>query len=229
VVLKRPSPVYSGTKFSWSGTDYNFADWKTNSSQDANSPTPADPLFVNAATDEFHLATGSPAINVGVNLGATYDDGLNKNAAWPSAVNTLDQDDYGAGWEIGAYVYEIISYTEEFYVCATGDGTKPETPVCATAYDAADFNTAGNWDIDDQDDGKIGPNDLVIFLDDGGKYRSTIYAPITGHAANITIQGEAGGTAEITGFDLVTTWTEQTAQGELSSDGKIVVLVVFKD
>jgi len=96
------------TQFEWNDTPYNFADWKTNSSQDANSPAIADPLFTNAAGGDFTLQATSPCRNVGVDLGDTYDDALNPYACtWPNAVYTLDQDNFGDGWEIGAYVSAV--------------------------------------------------------------------------------------------------------------------------
>jgi len=63
----------TGTPFNWNDTSYNFADWKTNSSQDGNSPTPADPLFVDAAAADFRLAYGSPCIDAGTDVGLTQD------------------------------------------------------------------------------------------------------------------------------------------------------------
>ena len=63
----------SATKFDWGGSVSNFASWKTNSSQDGNSPTPADPLFVNAASDNFQLQSASPAIDAGVDVSLTQD------------------------------------------------------------------------------------------------------------------------------------------------------------
>ena len=61
----------------------------------------ADPLFVSAATGDFTLQGNSPCVNAGVDLGDEYDtDYLGK-----------DQDDYGAGWEIGAYALTWISLT----------------------------------------------------------------------------------------------------------------------
>jgi hypothetical protein len=48
-------------------------------------------------------------INKGINLGSQCvecDDGLNPSSIWPDSVLTLDQDNYGSGWEIGAFVYE---------------------------------------------------------------------------------------------------------------------------
>jgi hypothetical protein len=51
----------------WNSTIYTQSQWttyKSASSQDANSPTPADPLFT--STSDFSLQAGSPAINAGI-------------------------------------------------------------------------------------------------------------------------------------------------------------------
>ena len=60
------------TPFNWGGTEYNYADYKTTSSQDAHSVN-ADPLFVSTVTSDFRLQPGSPAINAGVNVSLTTD------------------------------------------------------------------------------------------------------------------------------------------------------------
>ena len=61
---------------------------------------------------DFTLQATSPAIDKGIDLGTPYNQGLNPTSTWPDNILTLDQDDYGSGWEIGAYVYESdIPYT----------------------------------------------------------------------------------------------------------------------
>lgn len=60
-------------RWRWSSTQYTYANWLVNSGQDAHSPTPADPLFVNKATADFHLQGGSSAINTGVVISGITD------------------------------------------------------------------------------------------------------------------------------------------------------------
>jgi hypothetical protein len=86
--------------------DSTLADWFSESSQDSNSPTSADPLFDDAANGLFYLKNGSPAINTGTDLGASYDDALLPGSSWPSSVQIDDQDDYEGAWEIGAYIFQ---------------------------------------------------------------------------------------------------------------------------
>jgi hypothetical protein len=131
------TPVFTET-----GVDtYNFAEWKSSKSYDLNSPDMADPLFTNAASDNFTLQATSPAIDAGVDLGATYDDALDPASSWPSSVTTLDQDLHGKAdatqntpadeatdisvnptltstafavngdWDIGAYVFSSATHT----------------------------------------------------------------------------------------------------------------------
>ena len=74
------------------GTLYNFADWKTASSEDANS-IDDDPTFVNAGADSFQLQLGSPCIEAGFTVGLTRD----------YAGTVVAQ---GDSVDIGAYEYE---------------------------------------------------------------------------------------------------------------------------
>ena len=71
-----------------------------------------------------------------------------------------------------------FAYTETFYVRADGTGGSPQTS-CATAgsYDRADFINGTNWDTDDANDGKIGPNDVVYLCDDGGNFAGDMDPP----------------------------------------------------
>jgi len=49
----------------------NFAAWKTQTSQDAHSVVATEALvFANAATDDYHLKAGSPAVNLGTSVNA---------------------------------------------------------------------------------------------------------------------------------------------------------------
>lgn len=63
----------------------SFAAWKTATGYDANSPTPADPLFVPSGTDalRYQLQGSSPAKNIGLtngNSGSTCDAGAWSNS-----------------------------------------------------------------------------------------------------------------------------------------------------
>jgi len=73
---------------------------------DSNSPTPADPLFTDESNDIYTIGAESPAKDTGLTIGATWDDARDFNDLdITDGVDTLNQDSYGAGWEIGAYVY----------------------------------------------------------------------------------------------------------------------------
>jgi parallel beta-helix repeat protein len=85
-----------------SGGGNNLSTWNglTGVGTDFNS----DPLFTNAAGGDFTLQAGSPCVNAGANLGATYDNALFYTSSWTDSVVTVDQDSFGGGWEIGVYV-----------------------------------------------------------------------------------------------------------------------------
>jgi len=109
------------------------------------------------------------------------------------------------------------TYTETFYLAAAGDGSAPKTP--AGAFDAADFNNAANWDTDVENDGKFGPCDRMITLDDDGDIRATLTIQQSGlSGCPITIQGEASGSPTVNGADLVSTWTQYTSNLLTNSD-----------
>lgn len=112
----------SATPFGWGGTDYNFANYEATSSQDSGS-TNSNPLFVSTSTNNFTLTSSSPAIDAGVNLGSTYQLGLDPASTWPSNVITDNQNSFGAGWDIGAYVYTQISTPSVAMTAPTASST----------------------------------------------------------------------------------------------------------
>jgi hypothetical protein len=63
------------------------------------------PAFANASAGQFWLTSGSPGIDAGLNLGSPYNIGLMPGSTWPNSVVTGDQNAYGSGWEMGAFVY----------------------------------------------------------------------------------------------------------------------------
>jgi hypothetical protein len=65
----------------------------------------AAPTFANASAGQFWLTSGSPGIGAGTNLGSPYNFGLMPRSTWPNSVVTGDQNAYGGGWEMGAFVY----------------------------------------------------------------------------------------------------------------------------
>ena len=92
--------------------------------------------------------------------------------------------------------------TETFYLKHGGDGSAPET--LAGAFDEADFNNTANWDTDDQDDGKIGPNDRVEIMDDGGAIRAQLVVRQSGTSGKpITIAAQKGDTPVIKGSEVM--------------------------
>ena len=87
--------------------DYNLSDGNaiadySGITKPANDAT-GDPRFKNAATGDFTLLPGSPAIDAGVDLGPAYRMGLAPGTSFPTS--TLNQDNQGSGWEIGAFVF----------------------------------------------------------------------------------------------------------------------------
>jgi parallel beta-helix repeat protein len=65
----------------------------------------AAPAFANASAGQLWLTSGSPGIDAGTNLGSPYNIGLLPGSSWPNSVLTGDQNSYGIGWEVGAYIF----------------------------------------------------------------------------------------------------------------------------
>jgi hypothetical protein len=93
-----PESVGGGTYYS------TLAGWQAASGNDVHS-IQSDPLLVNPRGGSFTLQSNSPAINAGGNLGSNYQLALSPVSVWPSSVGTVNQNNFGSAWEIGAFVY----------------------------------------------------------------------------------------------------------------------------
>jgi hypothetical protein len=113
----------------------NNSIWNTGSATVSNNTTGiGDPKFSNAEDSDYcHdggagsifancnsvswegliLDSNSNAIDAGTNLGSSHDDAfITDGLTWPPAM--ADQDDYGAGWEIGAFLYGTLPIANGF-------------------------------------------------------------------------------------------------------------------
>jgi parallel beta-helix repeat protein len=89
--------------FNMKGSTTNFADWRSNSGQDATSIV-ADPMLSPTGSDtapSFAIRPGSPAVGRGANLGTQYNMALAPVLTWPNQVKLLPQDN--DHWDIGAF------------------------------------------------------------------------------------------------------------------------------
>lgn len=98
-------------------TDYTtWAGWQTAISGETNGIDNQDPDLEDTANEKYWLKDSSPCIDAGNNLGVSYDDALYKDAIFgvdSASIITKDQDNFGAGWEIGAYVYDLVKIINE--------------------------------------------------------------------------------------------------------------------
>lgn len=85
----------------WQGSSDEAYDWHS---------IEADPVFIDADNDNFGLTKGSGAIDKGINLDSLYRYTLDTASVWPGRVTTLNQDELGEQWDIGAYGF-VMSYT----------------------------------------------------------------------------------------------------------------------
>ncbi len=92
----------SSSAINWLGSAYALAAFQSGKSKMMHSLS-ADPQLNNPASGDYSLLSSSPAIDAGANLGATYQLGLDPRTRFPWG--TLNQDSYGAAWEIGAFVF----------------------------------------------------------------------------------------------------------------------------
>lgn len=84
-------------QFIWAGAaSDDFADWQNDSGQDANGLS-SDPLFTDAANDDFTLLSMSPCIDSGIDVGLTVD--------------YLGNGKFGLEWDIGAFESQVSRFS----------------------------------------------------------------------------------------------------------------------
>ena len=88
-----------------SGTGDEFASGTPTGVVSISGNISGDPLFGDVDNDQWNLQAGSPAIDTGQTLGATYDNGWTPSTSLPPATVTTDSQTTYTPWEIGAYVY----------------------------------------------------------------------------------------------------------------------------
>jgi len=113
--------VSEGDPISYGGSTRTWEYWQETLSFDTNGGN-TDPGYTNPPTN-LSLVEGANVIDQGVDLGDTYTNGLNPNASWPLSVSTLNQDSYGVGWEVGAYVYPTGEVEPGRVGTIAGDGS----------------------------------------------------------------------------------------------------------
>ena len=105
----------------WDGIDRNLS-WLQEQGYEVNGAE-GNPFFTNYVGADYTLLEKSPARNEGENLGDTmgFNVALHPSTNWittPPTVTTANQNNYGSGWEKGAYVYTGNIITGDL----TGDG-----------------------------------------------------------------------------------------------------------
>ena len=124
-------------------TIMNFANWQSSTGQDAHSftATPFE-LFEDLGADDYHLKTGSPAIDTGTSTNAPLVD--LEGAARPA----------GLGFDIGAYEFASNLFTADFNASNTVDGSD-------LAQWLGDYGQNGSSDADA--DGDSDGNDFLAW------------------------------------------------------------------
>jgi hypothetical protein len=96
-----PTPNASGYYAYDGSNNVTFGTWQREG-YDTHSVN-ANPNFTNVTENNFTLGSNSPAIDGGENLGSIYQLGLDPGTSFPWG--TLNQNNFGTGWAIGAFVY----------------------------------------------------------------------------------------------------------------------------
>jgi hypothetical protein len=117
----------SSSFIQWSTSTYysTYASWELAycGSTGCSHSIQSNPLLINTSTDNFALQSSSPAIGSGLNLGSTYEYALDPASTWPSNIMLDNQNSYGSGWDLGAYVYTQTSTPSVSMTAPTASST----------------------------------------------------------------------------------------------------------
>lgn len=103
--LFHPNESTGQVIYHYDGSNYTLVQWRANTDYGDNSEE-NDPQLKDASNGDLTLIANSLARNAGTPT--AYVNGLDPDSSWPDSVTTLNQGDYGSGWEIGAYVFESV-------------------------------------------------------------------------------------------------------------------------
>ena len=136
------SDASTGNTFSnnliWNSSESNYFGVSSGAG-DINS----DPKFTNSSGGNFSLQLSSPAIDAGTYIGTSYASGIASGSSWPS-INTLNQDNNGNSWEMGAYVFnENVAPTVSITSPLSGATVSSSVTISAEASD--NTGIAGVW------------------------------------------------------------------------------------
>lgn len=169
------------------------------------------PAFTNSTTRDFTLLSTSPAINTGVNLGASFDDAVNPGSIWTSEITTDDQDLRGSNWEIGPYIYPV-----------------PQAPTVGTP--TAQSSSSIRWNFTDNADDETGfrvydntntqmvtsANANLTYLDETGLSENTSYSGR--YISSYNSYGNSASSSEASAiYTLADTPTNLSASAEVAS------------
>jgi hypothetical protein len=139
--------VYNSTRaisVEWSGTSYTWANYKSTSSQDANSVT-GNPNFTDAVNDDFTLDTGSAALNTGRDLTTTT------SASTGTVIPVVDAGFFTDGMSAGATGYKatgdsiIVGSNNAVTITSiTGNNITVDTSITWGNGDAVNFAYTGS-------------------------------------------------------------------------------------
>ena len=176
----------AASNFLYWGTSYysTYATWEIATgncgSAGCSHSLQSGPQFNNPSGGDFTLQSRSPAIDAGTNLGSTYEMGLSPSSVWPSSVTTLNQNNYGTGWEIGAFVFpatQTISGT----ISPSVSGAGATVTLSGAASATATADASGNYSFS----GLVNGNYTVAPSKSGFTFSPTSQA-VTINGANLT-------------------------------------------